>query len=161
MGDETATGGTAYIDEQNIARRLRSIRRLGYCPQENCSMDFLTVRDGLYLLARIRGVNFGDVHGMVQTISSLFLLDPFLNNYIHQLSGGTKRRLHAALALIGKKMVRLNDWIFANVSRTTTGCYSRRTNNRRGSHCSTTNAGNICQCCESEINPYSNQSFDG
>jgi ABC-type dipeptide/oligopeptide/nickel transport system ATPase component len=35
-------------------------------------------------------------------MSSLFLLDPFLNNYIHQLSGGTKRRLHAAIALIGK-----------------------------------------------------------
>jgi ABC-type multidrug transport system ATPase subunit len=68
-------------------------------------MDFLTVRDGLYLLARIRGVNFKRIHSVVQTISSLFLLDPFLNNYIHQLSGGTKRRLHAALALIGKKEI--------------------------------------------------------
>jgi ABC-type multidrug transport system ATPase subunit len=66
-------------------------------------MDFLTVRDGLYLLARIRGVDFSRIHSVVQTISSLFLLDSFLNNYIHQLSGGTKRRLHAALALIGKR----------------------------------------------------------
>lgn len=66
-------------------------------------MSFLTVRDGLYLLARIRGVSFEQIHNMVQTISSLFLLDPFLNNYIHQLSGGTKRRLHAALALIGNE----------------------------------------------------------
>jgi ABC-type multidrug transport system ATPase subunit len=66
-------------------------------------MDFLTVRDGLYLLARIRGVDFSRIHSVVETISSLFLLDPFLNNYIHQLSGGTKRRLHAALALIGKR----------------------------------------------------------
>jgi ABC-type multidrug transport system ATPase subunit len=103
VGDETATSGTAYIDGQNVSRRIRSIRRLGYCPQENCSMDFLTVRDGLYLLARIRGVNFSRIHSVVDTISSLFLLDPFLNNYIHELSGGTKRRLHAALALIGKK----------------------------------------------------------
>lgn len=72
-------------------------------------MEFLTVRDGLYLLARIRGVNFQQTHSIVQTISSLFLLDPFLNNYIHQLSGGTKRRLHAALALIGKRnIIRLN-----------------------------------------------------
>ncbi len=82
---------------------MRSIRRLGYCPQDNCNMDFLTVRDGLYLLARIRGVDFSRIHSVVETISSLFLLDPFLNNYIHQLSGGTKRRLHAALALIGKR----------------------------------------------------------
>lgn len=66
-------------------------------------MEFLTVRDALYLLARIRAVPFARVPSMVQTISSLFLLDPFLHNYIHQLSGGTKRRLHAALALIGNQ----------------------------------------------------------
>ncbi|CAF4589424.1 unnamed protein product [Rotaria sp. Silwood1] len=109
VGDELATQGTAYIDGQNIHRRLRSIRQLGYCPQQNCSMDFLTVQDGLYLLARIRGVTFSRIHLVVQTISSLFLLDPFLNNYIHQLSGGTKRRLHAALALIGPPLVVILD----------------------------------------------------
>ena len=68
-------------------------------------MDFLTVQDSLYLLARIRGVPFSRIHSVVQTMSSLFLLDPFLKNYIHQLSGGTKRRLHAALALIGKTKI--------------------------------------------------------
>ena len=65
-------------------------------------MEFLTVQDGLYLLARVRGVPFSRIQSVVTTISSLFLLDPFLHNYIHQLSGGTKRRLHAALALIGQ-----------------------------------------------------------
>jgi ABC-type multidrug transport system ATPase subunit len=74
-------------------------------------MDFLTVQDGLYLLARVRGVTFTRIHTVVQTISSLFLLDPFLNNYIHQLSGGTKRRLHAALALIGKRNLLHNFFI--------------------------------------------------
>jgi ATP-binding cassette subfamily A (ABC1) protein 3 len=64
-------------------------------------MDFLTVKDSLYLLARIRGVKSSDIKSMVETMSSLLLLDPFLNNYIHQLSGGTKRRLHTAIALIG------------------------------------------------------------
>jgi ABC-type multidrug transport system ATPase subunit len=97
-----STQGTAYIDGQNVRRRIRSTRHLGYCPQENCSMEFLTVQDSLYLLARIRGVKPSDIQSIVETMSSLFLLDPFLNNYIHQLSGGTKRRLHAAIALIGK-----------------------------------------------------------
>ena len=97
-----ATKGTAYIDGQNVHRRIRSIRRLGYCPQQDCSMDFLTVQDCLYLLARIRGVASSRIKSLVDTMSSLFLLDPFRNNYIHQLSGGTKRRLHTAIALIGK-----------------------------------------------------------
>lgn len=64
-------------------------------------MEFLTVQDSLYLLGRIRGVRSSHLSSMVSTISSLFLLDPFRKNYIHQLSGGTRRRLHAALALIG------------------------------------------------------------
>jgi ABC-type multidrug transport system ATPase subunit len=66
-------------------------------------MDFLTVEDSLYLLARIRGVKSTDIKSIVETMSSLFLLDPFSKNYIHELSGGTKRRLHTAIALIGKK----------------------------------------------------------
>ena len=105
-----STQGTAHIDGQNVHRRIRSTRHLGYCPQQDCSMDFLTVEDSLYLLARIRGVTFSRINSVVQTISSLFLLDSFLNNYIHQLSGGTKRRLHAALALIGKNYKILFDY---------------------------------------------------
>ncbi|CAF1313981.1 unnamed protein product [Rotaria sordida] len=76
------------------------MRHLGYCPQQDCSMDFLTVQDALYLLARARSVTFSRIHSVVQTISLLFLLDSFLHNFIHQLSGRTKQRLHAAFALI-------------------------------------------------------------
>ena len=65
-------------------------------------MDFLTVEDSLYLLARLRGVKADQIESIVQTMSDLFLLNPFSKNYIHQLSGGTQRRLHAAIALIGK-----------------------------------------------------------
>jgi ABC-type multidrug transport system ATPase subunit len=86
-------------------------------------MDFLTVQDGLYLLARVRGVPFSRIQSIVQTISSLFLLDPFLHNYIHQLSGGTKRRLHAALALIGKIKVDCTINLVC-VFRTTISCNS-------------------------------------
>ena len=88
-----ATRGKAHIN----GRR----RHLGYCPQEDCSMHFLTVSDSLYLMARIRGVRPDRLASLVNAISSLFLLESYTANYIHQLSGGTKRRLHAALALIG------------------------------------------------------------
>ncbi|CAF4070781.1 unnamed protein product, partial [Rotaria sordida] len=109
VGDLVSTQGTASIDGQNVHRRTRSTHHLGYCPQENCSMDFLTVQDSLYLLARIRGVKISHIKMIVETMSSLFLLDSFLNNYIHQLSGGTKRRLHAAIALIGPPLVAILD----------------------------------------------------
>jgi ABC-type multidrug transport system ATPase subunit len=86
-------------------------------------MDFLTVEDSLYLLARIRGVKISHIKMIVETMSSLFLLDPFLNNYIHQLSGGTKRRLHAAIALIGKIDLK-NDKMKFLFLRSTINCYS-------------------------------------
>ena len=72
-------------------------------------MDFLTVEDSLHLLARLRGVKTRDIESIVKTMSDLFLLNPFSKNYIHQLSGGTKRRLHAAIALIGKRQVEINE----------------------------------------------------
>ncbi|CAF4052910.1 unnamed protein product [Adineta steineri] len=109
LSDIIPTHGTAYIDGQNVRRRIRSTRHLGYCPQQDCNMDFLTVRDSLYLLTRIRGVETSRLKSIVETMSSLFLLDPFLNNYIHQLSGGTKRRLHTAIALIGPPLVVILD----------------------------------------------------
>ncbi|CAF1479957.1 unnamed protein product [Rotaria sp. Silwood1] len=79
---------TAYIDGQTVYRRLRSTRHLGYCPQENCSMDVLTVQNSLYLLARIRGVEASRINSIVENMSSLFLLDSFLNNDIHELCDG-------------------------------------------------------------------------
>ncbi|CAF0804258.1 unnamed protein product [Rotaria sordida] len=105
VGDLMSTQGTAYIDGQNVHRRIRSTSRLGYCPQENCGMEFLTVQDSLYLLAPIRGIRWSRIEKIVSRMSSLFLLEPFLNNYIHQLNGETKRSLHAALALIGPPLV--------------------------------------------------------
>ncbi|CAF3526948.1 unnamed protein product [Rotaria sp. Silwood1] len=63
----------------------------------------------LNISVRIRGVQHSRIKLIVDTISSLFLLDPFLNNYIHELSGGTKRRLHTAIALIGPPLVAILD----------------------------------------------------
>jgi ABC-type lipopolysaccharide export system ATPase subunit len=65
-------------------------------------MDLLTVKECFDLFARLRGVRVSDIPGLIKTISSLFLLDPFRHHSIEQLSGGTRRRLHAALALLGK-----------------------------------------------------------
>ncbi|CAF5052122.1 unnamed protein product, partial [Rotaria sp. Silwood1] len=57
--------------------------------QENCSMDVLTVQNSLYLLARIRGVEASRINSIVENMSSLFLLDSFLNNDIHELCDGS------------------------------------------------------------------------
>ncbi|CAF4023608.1 unnamed protein product, partial [Rotaria sp. Silwood1] len=42
-------------------------------------MDFLIFQNSLYLLARIRGVEASRINSIVENMSSLFLLDSFLN----------------------------------------------------------------------------------
>jgi len=76
-------------------------REIGYCPQYNCIQDKLTLEDYLYLFGRLRGIINYQLEQTIQSISNLFLLDLFLNQYIKQLSGGTIRRMHAAIACIG------------------------------------------------------------
>ncbi|CAF1361261.1 unnamed protein product [Didymodactylos carnosus] len=109
VGEESPTLGTSYIDKQNTRKCIKTTDSIGYCPQQNCDMEFLTVQDCLYLLARIRAIPSEHINNVVSQMASLFLLEPFLKNYIQELSGGTKRRLHAALALIGPPKVAILD----------------------------------------------------
>ncbi|CAF3811478.1 unnamed protein product [Rotaria magnacalcarata] len=71
VDDELATQGSAYIDGQNVHHRLRSIRQLGYCPQENASMDFLTVEDSLERVCDRLGIMYDGQLACLGTIQHL------------------------------------------------------------------------------------------
>ncbi|CAF4665491.1 unnamed protein product, partial [Rotaria sp. Silwood2] len=74
---------------------------IGYCQQYDCIQDKLTVEDYFYLFGRLRGIYYYHLKQTIKIISNLFLLDSFLKQYVIQLSGGTRRRMHAALAFLG------------------------------------------------------------
>jgi ATP-binding cassette subfamily A (ABC1) protein 3 len=79
---------------------------LGVCPQFD-AMDTLNVREHLAFYARIRGVT--DVHGAVETMIRSVGLQPFADRMADKLSGGNKRKLSLAMALIGNPEVVLLD----------------------------------------------------
>ncbi len=102
VGEEKATSGSISINGKIYSKFFDGIcSDIGYCPQYNSIQDKLTLEDYLYLFGRLRGILNYQLQQTIKSISKIFLLDPFLNQYIKQLSGGTIRRMHAAIACIG------------------------------------------------------------
>ena len=101
-GDELPDGGSAYLAGYDIVKEQASVRRLlGYCPQFDALLDLLTTREHLELYARIKGVSRSDLNRVVDAKLAEFDLLPFAGKLAGRLSGGNKRKLSVAIALIG------------------------------------------------------------
>ncbi|KAI4950383.1 hypothetical protein J4E91_004265 [Alternaria rosae] len=79
---------------------------LGVCPQFD-SADVLTVRETLRFFAKIRGVK--DVEHNVSTVIAACGLNDWTDQLAQKLSGGTKRKLSLAVALVGNPRVLVLD----------------------------------------------------
>lgn len=100
-------GGTAYILDQDIRTQIDHIRSsLGFCPQHSILFDELSVRQHLDLIASIKGFSKHKIDEEINRISVCVGLHNDLNKMAKQLSGGMKRRLSIAMALIGDSKVK-------------------------------------------------------
>ncbi|KAI6234897.1 ABC transporter, ATP-binding protein [Aphelenchoides fujianensis] len=103
-GHTKPTSGTVL----NVLSDLSEIRRhLGYCPQSNPLYDRLTCAEHLRLAARLRGAEVDD-NDVAHTLGAVGLWNQF-GVLASQLSGGMKRKLCVAMALVGKSRVVLLD----------------------------------------------------
>jgi ATP-binding cassette subfamily A (ABC1) protein 3 len=93
--------GHSILSSPIIARA-----HLGVCPQFD-SADVLTVKETLRFFAKTRGV--GDVDHNVATVIAACGLEPWTNQLAQKLSGGTKRKLSLAVALVGNPRVLVLD----------------------------------------------------
>jgi ATP-binding cassette subfamily A (ABC1) protein 3 len=96
---------------------------LGVCPQFD-SADVLTVRETLRFFARTRGVH--DIEHNVSTVIAACGLEDWETQLAQKLSGGTKRKLSLAVALVGNPRVLVLDEpssaLDANAKRTLWRC---------------------------------------
>ena len=82
---------------------------IGYCPQFDALFDQLTVKEHLQFYATIKGVRHDYKTELVaRAIKELDLFD-YTNTYAGKLSGGNKRKLSCAIALIGNPPIVLLD----------------------------------------------------
>ncbi|CAF2826384.1 unnamed protein product [Rotaria sp. Silwood2] len=79
---------------------------IGYCPQDDISFSGLTVQQSIDYICRIHGLNPSLLNNL---ILSQFQLEKYCHRLVSHLSGGTRRRLHLALCLIGSPTLLLLD----------------------------------------------------
>ncbi|KAK3089434.1 hypothetical protein FSP39_003578, partial [Pinctada imbricata] len=109
IGDLTPSEGSAYIKGSRIAQSKLDIgKELGYCPQEDALDRFLTARELLFCYARLRGLPSNNIEIAVNDLISELNMH-FADKAIHTYSGGMKRILSVAIALIGDPPVVLLD----------------------------------------------------
>ncbi|KTF75728.1 hypothetical protein cypCar_00025040, partial [Cyprinus carpio] len=101
-GDESTTGGEAFIQGQSILRELLRVQQsIGYCPQFDALFDDLTAREHLELYTRLRGIPWKDEERVVQWALEKLELSKYADKPAGTYSGGNKRKLSTAIALIG------------------------------------------------------------
>ncbi|KAI5938300.1 Retinal-specific phospholipid-transporting ATPase ABCA4 [Manis javanica] len=101
-GDTTVTSGDATVGGKSILTNISDVHQsMGYCPQSDAVDDLLTGRENLYLYARLRGVPGEEIERVanwsIQSLGLSLYADCLAGTY----SGGNKRKLSTAIALIG------------------------------------------------------------
>ncbi len=107
----TPSSGNAYIaNHYSILTDFRKVAsNLGVVTQNNSLWDRLTVESHLYLFARLRGVLPERLTQVVNDCIIDLELEPHRHKLAMSLSGGMKRKLCVAIALIGDPKVVLLD----------------------------------------------------
>ncbi|MFS7977586.1 putative ABC-type sulfate transporter [Helianthus anomalus] len=101
-GEVYPTDGTAFIFGQDMRLNPKAARQLiGYCPQFDALLEFLTVQEHLELYARIKGVPESMLDNVVMDKLLEFDLLRHATKQSFTLSGGNKRKLSVAIAMIG------------------------------------------------------------
>lgn len=99
--------GEVFVENIPVSKRRAAARNfLGVCPQTD-ACDQMTVLEHLHFYARIRGVT-GVEHNTRKVITAVGL-DNFAHRMAAKLSGGNKRKLSLAIALMGNPLVLLLD----------------------------------------------------
>ncbi|KAL8560975.1 hypothetical protein ACOMHN_061189 [Nucella lapillus] len=101
-GDESVTGGNAYLKGYDVKRNLKQVQaNMGYCPQFDALIDQMTGRETLTMYGRLRGVPSSHIKACVNDLIDILLLRPHADKRTSDYSGGNRRKLSTAMALIG------------------------------------------------------------
>lgn len=105
-GDIAPTHGTATLCGFDMWTQQMEVRReIGYCPQFDALFELLTVREHLELFASIKGIVPRDLDRVVDEKIQQLNLTAFQDKLAGSLSGGNKRKLSVAIAMIGNPRI--------------------------------------------------------
>jgi lipooligosaccharide transport system ATP-binding protein len=100
-GYSPITGGSLKVFSKNLAENMRAIKyRIGVCQQEDNLDPDLTVQQNLLVFARYFNIPGAQAEEETRNLLQFFALSHRARANIRELSGGMKRRLVLARALI-------------------------------------------------------------
>ncbi|XP_072457451.1 phospholipid-transporting ATPase ABCA7 isoform X2 [Notamacropus eugenii] len=101
-GDTSMSGGEAIIMGYSILSDLQAAQsHMGYCPQFDAITELLTGREHLEFFSRLRGVPEREVAQVAQWGLTRLGLLQYADQPSGGYSGGNKRKLSTAIALVG------------------------------------------------------------
>ncbi|CAH2093421.1 unnamed protein product [Euphydryas editha] len=108
--EERLTCGTVMLGGQNIEEAQSSaFQMLGYCPQHDALWKNVTIREHLECYAAIRGISKADTPRIVEAYLQGLQIAEHAGKNAEECSGGTRRKLSFALAMVGSPRVVLLD----------------------------------------------------
>lgn len=98
--------GTALVGGYDIRTEIDQVHlSMGLCPQFDILWNDLTVREHLLFYARLKGIDSGEESEHVDRLIAEVGLSKAKNKRADALSGGMRRRLSIAIALVGDSRI--------------------------------------------------------
>ncbi|WP_390407355.1 ABC transporter ATP-binding protein [Lacticaseibacillus jixiensis] len=101
MGMEVADGGKALVLNTQMPNRPL-LGRIGYMAQDDSLYDTLSGKENLRFFGRMKGVKQAALAEDIAHVAAVVDLTPDLNKIVSGYSGGMRRRLSLAIALLGE-----------------------------------------------------------
>ncbi|XP_053692926.1 ATP-binding cassette sub-family A member 2 [Sabethes cyaneus] len=101
------TSGKIEIDGEDNANNYR--QQIGFCPQHNVALSFMNCREHLIFFGALRGMSMSEAERQADEILEKVNLQDKSEQVVSKLSGGMKRRLCLANAIIGRTKLLILD----------------------------------------------------